>query len=112
MPTFPLRNLSLRRAHNEEQAIDLEAETIKARIRGWSTSKTSYTNEVTAKDQSALVHENGLPREEAESESVRRILSSRSDHSHEENGNEEGKGLEVQKGGVLKTVVYDVRFGD
>jgi hypothetical protein len=113
MPTFPLRSLSLERAHSGRQDVGLEAEIIKARIRGWSTSKTGYTNEVTAKYAGVLVREHSLPGgEEAESESARGILSSQSNHSHEEDGNGEGEGLEVQKGGVLKTVVYDVRFGD
>jgi hypothetical protein len=112
LPTYPLRSLSIKRGSSTERDQDVEAEAIKARIRGWSISKTGYESQVTAKEVGVTRLDTGSERDE-ESESVRRILSKAS-------GESGGEGLsdgEVQAqvhsgGGVLKTVVYDVKFSD
>jgi hypothetical protein len=115
-PTFPLRSLSIRRPSSDD---DIEAEAIRTRIRGWSDSKPKtlpmgYTNEVTAREvnMSGLqANEQGqVPGVGGESESIRRILSSGSSLGDGGDGNGNDKGVDIQKGGVLKTVVYDVRY--
>ncbi len=100
-----------------------EAETIKTRIRRWSRSKVVHETEDEIEAEAEGFGDQGRGEERGESrgseshgesESIRGILSGMSSASVQGGSGRKGEVFEMPtgKGGVMKTVVYDVRFED